>query len=67
MSVLTVGEHRMSMVKGLLYGLAFAALDFLSHGHAYAAEATIEGTGTMQLGWQAPTQNIDGSDLTDLA
>lgn len=33
----------------------------------FAAEATIEASGTIGLTWVAPTENEDGSELTDLA
>jgi len=57
----------MAYLKGLAFGLAFIVLDFMACPHAHAAEATIEGTGQMQLSWQAPTENVDGTPLTDLA
>lgn len=65
-AILTPTERRMAYAKGLTFALILALLDFMACP-VHAAEATVEGVGSLHLLYIPPTENADGSELTDLA
>ncbi len=54
-------------ISAIIWVGLLLALVLFGAPETWAAEATVEGVGKLRLGWEAPTQNVDGSDLTDLA
>jgi hypothetical protein len=48
-------------------GVVLLALILFGSADVLAQQASFTATGTMPLSWQAPTENVDGTPLTDLA